>query len=176
MLSSVFANIANKFPKRYRESPPIPEEVWQNPLYFFAFGFGSGAMPFAKGTFGTLLAIPFYLMLKPLPLGYYLSFVIIFIILSALASDIVSRKIREHDHPGMCIDEFAGFFVTMIAAPPAPVWILIGFLLFRFFDIIKPWPIKFIDENVGGGFGMVLDDVVAGIFSCLIIQILKHLL
>ena len=75
----------------------------------------------------------------------------------------------------MCIDEFAGFFVTMINAPHGWTWIVLGFLLFRLFDIWKPWPINFIDEKMHGGFGMVLDDIVAGIFAMFIIQLL-HLI
>lgn len=167
-------NIFKKFKSR-KSPPPVPEKIWQDPRYFIAFGLGSGAMPVAPGTFGTLMAIPFYLLLQPLPWYAYLIFVIIFIILSAWLSDYVSRAIKVHDHPGMNIDEFAGFFVTMINAPLGFEWILLGFLLFRIFDIWKPWPIRYLDENVHGGFGMLLDDVVAGIFSMIIIQILSHL-
>jgi phosphatidylglycerophosphatase A len=157
---------------RGKSQPPVPYAVWQNPLYFVAFGLGSGAMPFAPGTFGTLLAIPFYLLLRPLPLAFYLLFVFFFIIASALICERVSREIQVHDHPGMCIDEFVGFFVTMINAPPGLIWVLLGFLLFRLFDIWKPWPIRVIDEKVHGGFGMILDDIVAGVFSLIVIQII----
>ena len=145
--------------------------MWENPVYFVAFGLGSGAMPFAPGTFGTLMAIPFYLFQRPLPLYAYIAFVVLFIIISSIISDRVSKDIHVHDHPGMCIDEFAGFFVTMIGAPYGCAWIIAGFILFRLFDIFKPWPINFIDKHVHGGFGMILDDVVAGIFSMIILQI-----
>lgn len=164
--------VTSIFKYKPKPSMAIPEAVWRNPLYFIAFGLGSGTMPFAPGTFGTLLAIPFYLLLRPLPLSAYLVFVVAFIIFSSWLSDRISREIHEHDHPGMCIDEFAGFFVTMINAPHGWTWILLGFLLFRLFDIWKPWPISFIDEKVHGGFGMVLDDIVAGIFAMIVIQIL----
>jgi phosphatidylglycerophosphatase A len=168
-------NIFNKLKPRSKPAAAIPEAVWQQPLYFFAFGFGSGAMPFAPGTFGTLLAIPFYMLLQPLPLTAYLICVLIFIAISSWACDVVSQQIHTHDHPGMCIDEFAGFFVTMIHAPQGWSWIVLGFLLFRLFDIWKPWPIHFVDENIHGGFGMVLDDIVAGIFAMVVIQILSIL-
>ena len=82
----------------------------------------------------------------------------------------LSREIHVHDHPGMNIDEFIGFFVTMIGAPPHWIWILVGFGLFRLFDIWKPWPIRFVDEKIKGGIGMVLDDVLAGIYGCLLIH------
>ena len=163
-------NIFNVLKSRGKSSPPVPEAVWQNPLYFVAFGLGSGAMPFAPGTFGTLMAIPFYLLLRPLPLPFYLTFVFCFILASSWICERVSRDIQVHDHPGMCLDEFAGFFVTMINAPQGWPWVIAGFLLFRLFDIWKPWPIRFIDEKVHGGFGMIFDDVVAGIFGLVIIQ------
>lgn len=175
MIQFSVTNIFKQFKYRPKPKPPVPEAVWQDPLYFLAFGLGSGAMPFAPGTFGTLLAIPFYLLLQPLPLFAYIIFVIAFIIASSWISDRVSRDIHVHDHPGMCIDEFAGFFVTMINAPHGWGWIILGFLLFRLFDIWKPWPINVIDEKVHGGFGMVLDDIVAGIFAMIIIQIVKVL-
>lgn len=81
-----------------------------------------------------------------------------------------------HDHPGMNIDEFVGFYVTMLHAPRGAAWILLGFILFRFFDICKPWPIFIVDKKMTTGFGMILDDVLAGIYSLIIIQVLAVLL
>lgn len=159
-----------------KETLPVPEKVWTSPMYFLAFGLGSGCSPYAPGTVGTLFAIPFYLMMAKLPLSAYLTLTVLFILFSMIISERVSREIDVHDHPGMCIDEFAGFFVTMINAPHGIFWIILGFLLFRFFDIFKPWPIRWLDEKVHGGFGMVLDDVVAGVFAMIIIQIIKFLL
>ena len=161
---------------RYDRIPPVPAAVWRNPLYFIAFGFGSGAAPFAPGTFGTLMAIPFYLLLRLLPLPAYLIFLVIFIILTSWLCDRISRDTGTHDHPGMCIDEFAGFFVTMIAAPAGWWWILTGFLLFRLFDIWKPWPISYADKNIGGGFGMIFDDVLAGLLAMLVMQLMHYLI
>jgi phosphatidylglycerophosphatase A len=156
--------------------PPVPNKIWRDPLYFIAFGFGSGALPFAPGTFGTLLAIPFYWLMQPLSLTFYLTLVIIFTLASAWICQKVSREIQYHDHPGMCIDEFIGFFVTMIHAPPGISWIIVGFLLFRLFDIWKPWPINLIDKKMTGGFGMIFDDIVAGLFAMIIIQILSFII
>ncbi len=154
---------------------PTPPEVWQDPIYFIGFGLGSGAIPIAPGTFGTLFAIPFYLLIATLPLFWYVIVVVLFILFSSYICDRLSKKIKLHDHPGMCLDEFAGFFVTMINAPFGWQWILLGFVLFRIFDIVKPWPINWLDEKIHGGFGMVIDDVVAGLFACVIIQIAKIL-
>ncbi len=163
----------NRLRARSKPVPPIPDAIWQDPYYFIAFGFGSGALPVAPGTFGTLFAIPFYLLLRPLSLPLYLAIVIASFIASAWICDRLSHQLHEHDHPGMCIDEFVGFLVTMIAAPHGIGWIIAGFLLFRFFDIVKPWPISFLDKNVPGGFGMVLDDVVAGLFAMIILQVVR---
>jgi phosphatidylglycerophosphatase A len=160
--------------ERYHTIPPVPREVWRNPFYFIAFGFGSGAVPFAPGTFGTLMAIPFYLILSLLPLSAYLIFTVGFMLFSSWLCDCISRETGTHDHPGMCIDEFVGFFVTMIAAPAGWQWIAVGFILFRLFDIWKPWPISYADKNIHGGFGMVFDDVLAGLYAMIVMQTLYY--
>ena len=161
----------NRFAK---PKQPIPPEEWKNPIYFIAFGFGVGVIPFAPGTFGTLAAVLIYLLIQPLPLFSYLIFTAIFIIISIFISDWVSKRIHIHDHPGMCIDEFAGFFVTMINAPLGFGWIVLGFVLFRIFDIFKPWPINYIDRHVHGGLGMILDDILAGIYAMFSIQLVAR--
>lgn len=166
---SKVTNIFNK--TRYSSIPPVPESVWKNPLHFVAFGFGSGAMPFAPGTFGTLLAIPFYLMLAPLQPSYYLVTVILITIASIWICHKTEKEISVHDHQGMCLDEFVGFFVTMYHAPRSWEWVVFGFVLFRIFDIWKPWPIRYLDKNVAGGLGVILDDVAAGIYACIVLQI-----
>src|SRR6478672_92868 len=109
------SNILELIKSKKKPAVPVPAAVWTNPLYFIAFGLGTGAIPFAPGTFGTLMAIPFYLLLRPLPVTVYVVITIIFIAFSSWVCDRVSRELHVHDHPGMCLDEFAGFFVTMIA-------------------------------------------------------------
>jgi len=153
----------------------IPDTVWTKPSHFVAFGFGSGTMPFAPGTFGTLMAIPFYLVLSLLPNFYYF-IVLLFIIAGSMwLCDKVSQEIKIHDHPGMCIDEFIGLFVALYGAPRGLWPIILGVLLFRLFDIWKPWPINVLDKKVKGGFGMIIDDVVAGIFSLIILHLVYWL-
>lgn len=159
-----------------RKSQPVPATVWHSPLYFIAFGFGSGAFPIAPGTAGTVVAAFFYLGLRYLPLGEYLLFTVIFSLVSIWLLDYLSREIQVHDHPGMCLDEFAGYFVTMINAPWGFAWMLLGFILFRLFDIWKPWPISWLDEHVHGGFGMVIDDIAAGALAMIIMQLLHWFL
>ncbi len=156
--------------------PPIPTTVWQKPLHFIAFGFGSGALPIAPGTFGTLVAVPFYLALRAFPVSIYIFLVILIALASMWICERVSKEIKIDDHQGMCLDEIVGFLVTMIGAPHNFIWIIVGFLLFRFFDIFKPWPINYIDTHVHGGIGMILDDVCAGIFSLIILKFLSWII
>ncbi len=161
--------------RNYRKIPPVPDAIWQKPLYFIAFGFGSGAMPFAPGTFGTLMGIPFYLLLRPLPLYLYIAVVLLIIIISSWICDKVSKEIGVHDHQGMSLDEVVGYLVTMCGAPHGILYIVLGFILFRLFDIWKPWPIRYADDHVHGGFGIILDDVLAGIYASIILQIIARI-
>jgi phosphatidylglycerophosphatase A len=89
--------------------------------------------------------------------------------------DTASRDLGVHDHPGIVWDEIAGFLLTMLAAPPGWQWILVGFALFRLFDIWKPWPIGWLDRRVAGGLGIMLDDLVAGVFAAAILQLMAGL-
>lgn len=158
--------------KDYSKQPPTPDSVWQNPLHFIAFGFGSGTIPFAPGTWGTVIAIPFYLAMQSLSSMMYLVITLAVIAGSIWICHRATQDIGIHDHPGMCLDEIVGYLVTMFNAPHGWQWILMGFLLFRVFDIVKPWPIRQIDAHVSGGLGIILDDVAAGIASCLLLQLL----
>jgi phosphatidylglycerophosphatase A len=154
---------------------PVPDSVWKNPYHFVAFGFGSGAIPFAPGTFGTLMAIPFYLAMQSLSHTMYFFLLIVITLGSMWLCDKVSKETSTHDHSGMCLDEIVGYLVTMFAAPKGFLWILVGFGLFRFFDILKPWPIGYVDIHVKGGVGMILDDVLAGVYSMAILYLLSWL-
>ena len=81
-----------------------------------------------------------------------------------------AKDLNVHDHGGIVWDEFVGFWITMFMAPAGLTWVVIGFVLFRFFDIIKPWPISWIDKKVSGGLGIMLDDIVAGVMAALVLQ------
>ena len=146
--------------------------VWKNPVHFLAFGFGSGLSPKAPGTTGTIAAIPFFLLMQPLSLPVYLLIVAVACLTGFWLCGKTAEDLGVHDHPGIVWDEFCGFWITMIAAPPGWSWIIIGFILFRIFDVWKPWPIRLLDKKVHGGFGIMIDDVLAGFFSWLIIQLL----
>lgn len=151
---------------------PTASELIKNPVHLFAFGFGSGLAKKAPGTFGTLAAIPLYLIMAPLDWWLYTLVVVAAFVVGVFICDRSSRLLGVHDHSGIVWDEFVGFWITMFLVPLQWYWILAGFVLFRFFDIAKPWPIKWLDQKVGGGFGIMIDDVIAGIFACAVLQII----
>ena len=148
---------------------------WNNHwVHFLAFGFGSGAAPKAPGTFGTLAAVPVFLLLAQLPLWAYLAVVVISFVVGVYLCSQTSKDMGVHDHGGIVWDEFVGYWITMIALPVAWPWVIAGFVLFRFFDIIKPWPIGWLDKRVHGGFGIMIDDVIAGLFALVILQAARY--
>ena len=146
----------------------------KNPIHFLALGFGTGLAAKAPGTFGTLAAIPLYLLMAPLSLPWYIALTLISVFAGFYICDKASKDMGVHDHGAIVWDEVAGLLITMIAAPTGWLWLVIGFALFRFFDILKPWPIRWLDAKVHGGFGIMIDDVLAGIFSLLCLQGLAY--
>jgi phosphatidylglycerophosphatase A len=152
-----------------------PSTVFRNPVHFLAFGLGSGCAPKAPGTFGTLAAVPLYLLLAQLPLHPYIAVVLVAFVAGIWICGKTSRDIGVHDPGGIVWDEFVGFWITMILAPPGWQWLLAGFILFRVFDILKPFPIGLLDKRVKGGLGIMLDDVLAGVYACGCLQTLTLL-
>jgi phosphatidylglycerophosphatase A len=150
--------------------------ILSNPIHCLAFGFGSGLAPFAPGTAGTLLAVPLYLLIAPLSLPLYCAVLLLAFALGVYLCGKTADDLGVHDHPGIVWDEFVGYWITLIAAPPGWGWLLWGFILFRFFDIVKPWPIKWLDQHVTSGFGIMIDDVLAGVFALTLLQITAYYL
>jgi|SRR5690606_28656881 len=144
----------------------------QHPAHMLAFGFGSGLAPVAPGTFGTLAAVPLYLVLNQLPLPYYLLMLVLTFGLGIWVCEKAAEALGVHDHGGIVWYEFVGFWITMLVAPPGLQWVVVGFLLFRLFDVLKPFPINWLDRRVNGGLGIMLDDAVAGSFAWLCLQVL----
>lgn len=139
-----------------------------NPIHFLALGFGSGLIKPAPGTWGTLAAIPVYLILMSLisPSSYlYFAVILISFIVGIYLCGKTAADAGVHDHGAIVWDEIVGFMITMMIVPPIWQNIILGFVLFRLFDILKPWPIKLLDTHVGGGFGIMIDDVLAGLFA-----------
>ena len=156
-------------------STKISSRLLRNPLHLLSLGFGSGLSPFAPGTCGTLVAIPLYLLLAQLPLWYYLAAVALAFAIGVYLCGYTSAALGEHDHSGIVWDEFVGFWITMIAVPATWQWILAGFVLFRLFDIVKPWPVKVADAKMKGGFGIMFDDLLAALYAVIVLQIALQL-
>ena len=154
----------------------LPKGFLRDPINFLAFGLGSGCAPKAPGTCGTAMAVALYF---PLQAYFTTSEYVFILVVAALAGiwicDHASKVLGVHDHGGIVWDEFVGFWLTMVAAPPGIAWVLLGFLLFRLFDIWKPWPISWLDRRVHGGFGIMIDDVLAGFFALLVMQLTASL-
>jgi phosphatidylglycerophosphatase A len=157
-------------------SQPSFPSLLRNPVQLLAFGFGSGLAPKAPGTCGTLAAVPLFLLLSQGPLAFYLGFLLVAFAAGVYWCGRAARELGVHDHPGIVWDEVVGFLITMLAAPRGWVWLAAGFLLFRLFDILKPWPIRWVDRRVQGGLGIMLDDVLAGIGAALALLLLQALL
>jgi len=153
-----------------RATPATPRP-FRSPVQFFAFGLGSGLSPKAPGTAGTLAAIPLYLLVADIGLPVYTTLLGLACLVGVYLCGAASRELGVHDHGGIVWDEFVGFWITMWAVPLTWQTVLAGFLLFRLFDIAKPWPISALDKRVGGGFGIMVDDVIAGMFSCLLLHL-----
>ncbi len=155
------------------------------PAGWLACGFGSGLAPVAQGTFGSLAALLPWLLLRELPLPIYLVVLLIGFGIGVRACNVASRALGVADHRSLVWDEFIGQWVALLpllipALLPHGVaawWMpAIGFLLFRLFDVWKPWPIGWFDRRVKGGMGVMIDDVLAGIFAALVLGLGLHLL
>jgi phosphatidylglycerophosphatase A len=134
--------------------------------------FGTGFSPYASGTVGTIAAVPLYLLMARLPASFYILTTLTFTFFACRVSGAAEETFAEKDSGKIVIDEVAGYLVTMTAIPFSWKGVALGFLLFRFFDISKIPPARFFDRHVKNGYGVVLDDVVAGIYSCITLHIL----
>jgi phosphatidylglycerophosphatase A len=153
-----------------QQTKRIHFKALKDPVVCLALGLGSGLSPKAPGTAGTLISIPLFLLIQDLPLLVYALITLTITLAGIWICSYAAGKLGVHDHPAIVIDEVAGFLITMFAAPAGWQWLLAGFVLFRFFDALKPWPISWLDKNVKGGFGIMLDDVAAGLISLCLLQ------
>ncbi len=145
------------------------------PIYFLAWGMGSGLLPKAPGTAGSLVALILFILLGPLPVYVHLILVAAAFALGVLICGRVAREMGIKDPPTIVWDEFVGIWVTLLLLPPGWYWFAIAFLLFRLFDIVKPWPINLAESRLDGGLGIMLDDVVAGVYALALIQLAYYL-
>ncbi len=155
----------------------VPVTMLANPVHLLALGFGTGLAPRMPGTFGTVAGMILYLLLAP-EHNWLLYGGIVLVSFSAgiAICAYTAKALNVHDHSGIVWDEIVGYWITMLMVPNTLQWAIIGFCLFRLFDIWKPWPISLADKKLKGGLGIMLDDVLAGLFSLLIIQITLYLL
>ncbi|WP_158769204.1 phosphatidylglycerophosphatase A [Paraglaciecola sp. L1A13] len=143
-----------------------------NPVHFLALGFGSGLAPKAPGTFGTIAAIPLVCLLAySTSLSGYLLVTLVASIVGIWLCGKTAKDMMVHDDSSIVWDEIAGLLITMIAVPLSWQTLLLGFVLFRLFDILKPWPISYLDARVHGGFGIMIDDVLAGFFALILMHL-----
>jgi phosphatidylglycerophosphatase A len=155
---------------------PSAREICAHPVHLLAFGFGAGLAPKAPGTFGTLVGVLAYLPLQSLSLPAYVSITALLCAAGVWICGKSAERLGIHDHPGIVWDEIAGLLITMTAAPAGWIWIAVGFVLFRLFDILKPWPIRIVDRRIKGGFGIMLDDILAGLFASAVLQSIQLVL
>ncbi|WMY96729.1 MAG: phosphatidylglycerophosphatase A [Arsenophonus sp.] len=147
-----------------------------HPLYLFGTGFGSGLFPFAPGTIGSLFSIPFWLFMHWLmPIWLHLFFIFFFFFVGIIICQKISDAIKIYDHSSIVWDEFVGMWLTLMSIDIVNLkWLLIAFVIFRFFDILKPWPIIFFHKKILGGFGIMLDDLIASFFSIISLLIIQY--
>lgn len=151
--------------------------LFKHPAHLIAFGFGAGLMRKAPGTWGTLVAIPFYLL--ALRLGGVAAVIGCAVILFAIgvwAAAVAGRTLGVADHGGIVIDEIAAFVLVLAFTPVTPLWLVVAFVLFRLFDIVKPWPISYVDRTLKGGFGVMFDDFLAALATIAVLIFFRYVL
>jgi phosphatidylglycerophosphatase A len=154
---------------------PNPRFAFAHPAHFIALGFGTGLAPFAPGTVGTVLAFPIYVLLdgwlEPLPL---FGVIAVFFAIGVWACGRTGRDLGVADHSAMNWDEVVAMMLVLLVAPTGWQWWVLAFFAFRFFDVIKPPPIRDVDRALKGGLGVMLDDILAAFYTLLLIAIVKR--
>jgi len=149
--------------------------VFGHPAHFIAFGFGVGLARYAPGTFGTLVAFPVYYGLQQaLPGQFVLACIAVSFVLGIWVCQITGRNLGVHDHGGMVWDEIVAFMLVLYVIPQQWLWQAAAFVLFRFFDIVKPPPIRQLDQRIRNGFGVMLDDLLAAFYTLLCLAAWQH--
>ena len=148
---------------------PTPPQVWRNFWHFLAFGFGTGLARKAPGTWGTLAGLVFVPVLQWLALPIALAIIVFATLFGVWLCGKVADDLGVHDHGGIVWDEIVGIWLTLILLPAHWTWWLAGFVVFRLFDILKPWPISVLDSKVSGGLGIMLDDLLAAVLAAAVL-------
>ena len=157
-------------------SQPDLKFILRHPAHFFAFGFGAGLSPRAPGTAGSLAAIPLFLVLAHfLSLWPLLAVVSLSFVGGVWFCDVTGKALGVPDHGGMVWDEIVAMWLILAFTPPSVLWFGAAFLLFRLFDIWKPFPIRYLDQHVKGGFGVMLDDLLAAGYALAVLKLMEKL-
>jgi phosphatidylglycerophosphatase A len=153
------------FKPSYGATQLSPGQIVRDPVLLLAFGFGSGLIKIMPGTWGTVAALPLYYGLMQLPTWGYCLATLLVVLVGIWLCDQAATKLGVPDYGGIVWDEIAGLLITLAGLPFNAETVLWGFVLFRAFDIVKPWPIRWLDQHIHGGLGIMLDDVLAGVFA-----------
>ena len=153
-----------------------PPRLLLHPAHLLSLGFGAGYAPRAPGTAGTALGVLVYLPAGQLPWSWYLALVAVLYAAGVPLCARTAAALGVHDHPAIVWDEVVGYLAAMFLAPAGWQWIVLGFALFRLFDIAKPWPIRLVDRRVKGGNGIMLDDLLAGLCALTLMQLIAYIL
>lgn len=147
----------------------LASTVLTDPVHILAFGFGTGLSPVAPGTVGSLVGVLFAWLTLDVGLPVQLTVAAAISLSGIWICGESARRIGVHDHGGIVWDEIAGMYITLLAAPPTLAGWILAFVLFRAFDIAKPWPIRDLDHRLGGGLGIMLDDLAAALYALILL-------
>jgi phosphatidylglycerophosphatase A len=148
----------------------LARQVFRDPVHLLAFGLGSGLLPVAPGTWGSLLAVGIFWVLPPLPLAVMLPVLVAAFAAGCVICGTSARRLGVHDHGGIVFDEIVAMLLVLCVTPRTPGWTVVAFLAFRVFDVAKPWPIREADHRIAGGLGIMLDDVLAAVYAALVVR------
>ena len=155
---------------------PTFSSLRRDPILMLGLGFGSGLSPFAPGTAGTVVALLFVPLLASLSLGYLCAVLLFASLLGIYICGYSANKLGAKDPSSIVWDEFVGLWIALAGFPVSSFWLLSGFVVFRCFDILKPWPISVLDRKIPGGLGIMLDDILAGMMTWLVLRLAASLL
>jgi phosphatidylglycerophosphatase A len=150
--------------------PDLVRQVLRDPVHLLAFGLGSGLLPVAPGTWGSLLAVGIFWLLPPVPAGLMGAALAAAFVAGCVICGTSARRLGVHDHGGIVLDEIVAMLLVLSVTPRTPLWTLVAFLAFRLFDVVKPWPIREADHRIPGGLGIMLDDVLAAVYAALAVR------
>jgi phosphatidylglycerophosphatase A len=140
-------------------------------VHLIACGFGAGMAPAAPGTWGTLVAVPFYFLLLRVAFGWRLTAVLGAFLFGIWVCGESARRLGVHDPSSIVLDEIVAFLLVMVLLPAGWPWLVAGFVVFRVMDILKPWPIRRVDRRMTSGLGIMLDDILAGLLTTAVLWI-----